>query len=194
MSRPQNANDKLIILIGPSGVGKSTFIERILKEHARLCDIITYTTRKPREGEKEGDPYHFVAKERFEELIKQKFFVEWANNHGNLYGTPWNQFLEAWKNDRVVIMDVDVQGARHFKREFPHALTIFLTAPGQDALRKRVMSRGLAKDAKDLDVRMQTAEREMKAAAEFDHLIVNDDFETAFRQFRNLVENLLKNQ
>jgi guanylate kinase len=190
-SQATDKKNKLIILIGPSGVGKSTFIERVLKEEKNFHDIITYTTRAPREGEEEGDPYHFVSKDRFEELIQQDYFVEWANNHGNLYGTPWNQFLEAWAKGLIVIMDVDVKGARHFKKEFPHATTIFLKAPSIDALRQRVIKRGIAKD---IEVRMKTAEAEIAAAGEFDHLIINDDFETAYRQFRKLIENLLKNQ
>ena len=140
---------------------------------------------------REGDPYHFVARPKFEELIQQGFFVEWAQTHGNLYGTPWNQFHEAWDNGFGVIMDVDVQGARHFKKEFPDALTIFLSPPDIDALRNRILKRGIAKD---VEVRIETATREMQAAREFDHLLINDDFETAFREFRNLIENLLKNQ
>lgn len=183
--------DKLVILIGPSGVGKSSFIDRILKEMNSLCDITTYTTRAPRQGEKEGDPYHFVSLAHFQELIKQNFFVEWANNHGNLYGTPRNQITDAWKNGKTVIMDIDVQGARHFQKEFPQALTIFLAPPSVDALRQRILRRGAVSD---IEVRIQTALKEMACAGDFGHLITNDDFETAYRQFRLLIEKLLKNQ
>lgn len=182
---------KLVILIGPSGVGKSSFIDRILKEEKRFCDIITYTTREPRSGEKEGDPYHFVTLEKFEELKSRGFFVETANVHGKFYGTPWDQIRNAWKKGQVVIMDVDVQGARHFKKEFPHALTIFLAPPTIDALRKRILGRGAIQN---IEVRLQTAAEEMKAAHEFDHHLINDQFEPAYRQFRILIEKLLKNQ
>jgi len=188
MSAPQG---KLVILIGPSGVGKSSFLERILKEEPLLCDLITYTTRAPRAGEKEGDPYHFVSVEQFEKLKAQGFFVETANNHGKWYGTPWDQILAAWKRGQVVIMDVDVQGARHFKKEFPHALTIFLSPPSLDALRKRILGRGAVTD---IEVRMQTTAKEMAEAHNFDHHIVNDQFEPSYQQFRILIEKLLKNQ
>lgn len=182
---------KLVILIGPSGVGKSSFLERVLREEPLLCDLITYTTREPRKGEKEGDPYHFVSQENFEKLKAQGFFVETANVHGKWYGTPWNQIREAWTRGQVVIMDVDVQGARHFKKEFPHALTIFLSPPSLDALRQRILSRG---SVSNIEVRLETAAKELAEAKNFDHHIVNDQFEPAYRQFRILIENLLKNQ
>jgi guanylate kinase len=182
---------KIIILIGPSGVGKSSFIERVLKEEPAICDLITYTTRKPRAGEKEGDPYHFVSLEKFEELKKNNFFVETAKVHDNFYGTPWDQIRNAWAKNKVIIMDVDVQGARVFKRVFPKALTIFLAPPTIDALRQRILARG---SVSNIEVRMQTAANEMKAAGEFSHHLVNDDFEVAYGQFRILIENLLKNQ
>jgi len=188
MKRPHG---KILILIGPSGVGKSSFIERILKEEANFCDIITYTTRDPRAGEKEGDPYHFVSQEKFEKLKSQDFFVETASVHGKFYGTPWDQIRNAWKQKKIVIMDVDVQGARHFKKEFPHAVTVFLAPPSMDALRNRIERRG---SVSNIEVRLQTALKEMAAAQDFDHHLINDEFEPAYRQFRKLIEKLLKNQ
>lgn len=185
------SDGKLVILIGPSGVGKSSFLDRILKEEPKLCDLITYTTRAPRNGEKEGDPYHFVSETQFETLKNQDFFVETANVHGKWYGTPRDQIRQAWMRGQVVIMDVDVQGARHFKKEFPHALTIFLAPPNLDALRKRILGRG---SVTNIDVRLQTAAKEMAEAHDFDHHIVNDHFEPAYQQFRILIEKLLKNQ
>jgi guanylate kinase len=181
----------LIILIGPSGVGKSSFIDRLLKEESRICDITTYSTRSPRQGEVEGNPYHFVSVDRFKELVAQNFFVEWAQVHNNLYGTPWDQIRNAWAKSQVIVMDLDVQGARFFKKSFPQALTIFLTPPSLDALRQRIVKRG---NVSDLDVRLKTAAEELKCHKDFDHLLVNDDFETAYRQFRFLIEKLLKNQ
>jgi len=188
MSKPHG---KLVIVIGPSGVGKSSFIDRILKDEPNFCDIITYTTRKPRVGEKEGDPYHFVTLEKFEELKKKKFFVETARVHDNFYGTPWDQILNAWRLKKVVIIDVDVQGARVFKAAFPKALTVFLAPPNIIALRQRIEQRG---SVSNIEVRLQTAAKEMTAAHEFDHHIINDEFELAYREFRIFIEKLLKNQ
>jgi guanylate kinase len=182
---------KLVIVIGPSGVGKSSFIDRILREEKRLKDLTTYTTREMRKGEKEGDPYHFVPRARFEELVDQGFFVEWANVHGQLYGTPWDQIRDSWKSGMVVIMDIDVQGAKHFRKVFPNALTIFLAAPSLDSLRQRILKRGAVGD---VDTRLETAKKEMAAARDFDHLITNDEFEPSYQRFRILIEKFLENQ
>lgn len=181
----------MVILIGPSGVGKSSFIDRLLKEEKNFYDLITYTTRDPRPGETPGVSYHFVTQEKFEELKAKDFFVETANNHGKFYGTPWDQILDAEKRGDVVVMDVDVQGARVFKKIFPKALTIFMEPPSMDTLRQRILARD---SVSNIDVRMQTAANEMKAANEFDYRIVNDQFEPAYKVFRNLIEKLLKNQ
>jgi guanylate kinase len=180
----------MIIIAAPSGAGKSSFVERISKEVPRLCDTVTYTTRPMRAGESEGHPYHFVAKEKFLRLRDENFFVEWAVVHENLYGTPMSQLEEAWRQDRVIIMDVDVQGAATFKRKFPDAVSIFILPPSIEELRRRVTKRD-GRIPPDLDVRMKNAENEIKRASEFDVQIVNDDFDKSYREFKKLVEDLL---
>lgn len=180
----------MIIIAAPSGAGKSSFVERISKEIPRLCDTITYTTRPMRAGETEGHPYHFVSKEKFLRLRDENFFVEWAVVHENLYGTPMSQLEDAWRQDRVIIMDVDVQGAATFKRKFPDAVSIFILPPSIEELRRRVTKRD-GRIPPDIDVRMKNAENEIKRASEFDVQIVNDDFDKSYREFKKLVEDLL---
>ena len=180
----------MIIIAAPSGAGKSSFVERISAEVPRLCDTVTYTTREMRAGETEGHPYHFVSKEKFLRLRDENFFVEWAVVHENLYGTPMSQLEDAWKQDRVVIMDVDVQGASTFKRKFPDSISIFIVPPSIEELRRRVTKRD-GRIPPDIDVRMKTAENEIKRAAEFDVKIVNDDFDKSYREFKKLIEDLL---
>lgn len=180
----------MIIIAAPSGAGKSSFVERISKEIPRLCDTITYTTRPMRAGETEGHPYHFVSKEKFLRLRDENFFVEWAVVHENLYGTPMSQLEDAWRQDRVIIMDVDVQGAATFKRKFPDAVSIFILPPSIEELRRRVTKRD-GRVPPDIDVRMKNAENEIKRASEFDVQIVNDDFDKSYREFKKLVEDLL---
>lgn len=180
----------MIIIAAPSGAGKSSFVERITKEVPRLCDTVTFTTREMRAGESEGHPYHFVAKDKFLRLRDEGFFVEWAVVHENLYGTPMVQLEEAWKQDRVIIMDVDVQGASTFKRKFPDSVSIFIVPPSIEELRRRVTKRDGRVPA-DIEVRMMTAELEIKRAAEFDVKLVNDDFDKSYREFKILVEELL---
>lgn len=181
----------MIILIGPSAVGKSSFLDKALGEDLGLCDIITYTSRAQRPGESEGAPYHFVTPERFEELKKKDFFVEWAMVHGNFYGTPRDQIEAAWKRSEVVIMDIDVQGAMTMKKIYPQAVTIFLKPPSIDALRQRLEKRGTTGD---LEVRLKNAQAEMALADRFDHVIVNDDFDKAYAEFRKIVEKVAQNQ
>src|ERR1700679_3042260 len=109
---------KLLLIIGPTAVGKSSILDRALQDFQQLVDIITYTARPMRHGESEGHPYHFVSEARFKELIDQGFFIEWALVHGRLYGTPRDQIERARAADRGIVMDIDVQGAEVLRREF----------------------------------------------------------------------------
>ena len=182
----------MIIIAAPSGAGKSSFVSRITKEIPRLCDTVTYTTREMRAGESEGNPYHFISRSEFEQKLKDDFFVEWAVVHGNLYGTPYHQIREAWERSQVVIMDVDVQGAETFKRKFPQdAVSIFILPPSIEELRRRVVKRD-GKIPKDLEVRMANAEKEIGRAREFDYQLVNEDFENSYREFKKIIEEILK--
>lgn len=188
-----SAKNKILLIIGPTAVGKSTLLGRALEEFPQLIDIITYTARAPRSGEAEGNPYHFVTEEKFKQLIDQKFFIEWAMVHGKMYGTPRDQFQRATAQERVAIIDVDVQGAKAILREFPHAVTVFIKPPTMDALRQRFIKRGVTNDA-DLAKRLESAKVEMAQAADFGHVIVNEIFDSAYVEFRKIIEKLLKNQ
>lgn len=182
---------RMIIVAAPSGAGKSSFVDRITREMPVLADTVTYTTRAMRDGESEGFPYHFVSRARFQELVAQGFFVEWAEVHTNLYGTPLHQLQDAWGAGKVVIMDVDVQGASTFKSKYPDAATIFILPPSIEELRRRVEKRDKGR-TQNLEVRMANATREIARASEFDHRVVNDDFERSFAEFKKLVESLVR--
>jgi guanylate kinase len=181
----------MILLIGPSGVGKSSFLDQALKDFPALRDTITYTTRSMRKGESQGQPYHFVTMERFKELIAQGFFVEHAKVHDNLYGTPSDQIEESWRLGRVVIMDIDVQGAKTFKAKYPQALSVFILPPSIDSLRQRIVKREGSVPA-DIEVRMRNAEMEMALANQFDRQIINDSFAVAYGQLKKLIEEFLE--
>jgi guanylate kinase len=183
----------MLIIIGPTAVGKSSVLEHALNDFPQLCDIITYTTRPMRQGESEGAPYHFVKEERFKELLARHFFIEWAFVHGRLYGTPRDQVEAAEKNGKVCVMDIDVQGAKKLLQQYPQAVTVFLLPPSVDALRQRFVKRGVTSEA-DLNNRLESAQKEMAQAHDFQHVIVNDDFDSAYSKVRNIIENLLKNQ
>lgn len=182
---------RMIIVAAPSGAGKSSFVEKICQEDSRLFDTVTFTTRQMRTGESQGKPYFFVTRPEFENKIKENYFVEWALVHTNLYGTPYYQIEEAWRDQRCVIMDVDVQGAATFKRKYPEAKSIFILPPSIEELRRRIMKRD-GKVPEDIEVRMANATAEIQHAHEFDIQIVNDQFETSYAKFKKIVEDWLK--
>lgn len=183
----------MIIVAGPSGVGKSTLVDKITSEMPVLFDTVTYTTRAMRKGEREGAPYHFVSEEKFRELIEKNFFVEWAIVHNRMYGTPRDQIDNAIATGRVVIMDVDVQGAKTFREKYPNVFTVFIQPPSIDELRHRICKRDKISEA-ELVTRMESARRELAQASEFDIQIVNADFEASYAQFKKVVEEIVKNR
>lgn len=178
---------KMIIVAAPSGAGKSSFVERLAAEDSRLHDIVTYTTRAMRHNESQGKPYFFISSEEFEKKIKDDFFVEWAKVHTNMYGTSHEQIQLAWAKDKVVIMDIDIQGVATFKSKYPDARTVFILPPSIEELKRRVIKRD-GGPPPDLEVRMINAEKEMRKAHEFDVQIVNDDFERSYAEFKKTVE------
>lgn len=180
----------IVILVGPSGAGKSTFLEKILGECPQFRDIVTCTTRQMRKGEEEGDPYNFLTRERFESLIQEGHFVEWAEVHGNLYGSPRQPIEEAWSNGLAIIMDLDIQGARSFKKEFPQTLTIFIHPPSIDELRRRITSRD-GGPPKDLELRLENAQKEMAVSDEFDRQLVNTDFDQCYGELKKMIDELV---
>ncbi len=179
---------RMIIVAAPSGAGKSSFVEKLAREDARFHDVITYTTRAMRNHESQGKPYFFVSIDEFKKKVSEEFFIEWAQVHTNLYGTSYEQLQMAWARDKVVIMDIDIQGVVTFKNKYADAKTVFILPPSIDELRRRVIKRDGAPPP-DLDVRMANAEKEMAKASEFDVRIVNDDFERSYDEFKKVVEN-----
>lgn len=190
---PSANTPRMLIIIGPTAVGKSSILEHALQDYPQLCDIITYTTRPMRNGESEGSPYHFVSEERFKQLLEKNHFIEWAVVHGKMYGTPRDQVENASESGKVCIMDIDVQGAKKLLQEYPGAVTIFLLPPSIDSLRQRFVKRGVT-SAADLEKRLESAQKEMAQAHDFQHVIVNDRFDSAYSEVRKIIEKLLKFQ
>jgi guanylate kinase len=180
----------IIVVAAPSGAGKSSFIERIIKEEPRLVDTVTYTTRPMRQGESQGHPYYFVTNEEFQEKQASGFFVEWAKVHSNHYGTPLHQLEEAWKQSKTIIMDVDIQGFETFKRIYPQTQSIFILPPSLGELRRRVLKRD-KNPPSDFEVRMKNAEIEIARANEFDFRVINDEFSSSFGEFKKIIEKIL---
>lgn len=181
---------RMLIVAAPSGAGKSSFVDRITKEMPVLKDTVTFTTRAMRRGESEGHPYHFVSREKFDELIRANFFAEWAKVHTNMYGTPYYQLEEAWAKNQVIIMDIDIQGAATFKSKYPDAIGIFIIPPSIEELKRRVIKRD-GGEPPDLDVRLENAKKEIAMAPQFDFQVINDVFDKSYAEFKQIVQELL---
>ncbi|MGE0633338.1 MAG: guanylate kinase [Pseudobdellovibrionaceae bacterium] len=181
---------RMIIVAAPSGAGKSSFVERVVKEISALEDTVTYTTRSMRPGESQGAPYYFISLDDFHNKVKTGFFVEWAKVHSNFYGTSLEQIENAFKAGKTIIMDIDIQGVDTFKKKYPEASTIFILPPSIDELRQRIRKRG-GGEPPDMELRMANAVREIERAHEFDFQIVNDVFDESYSQFKKIVEELL---
>lgn len=182
---------KIILVAAPSGAGKSSFLERIIREVPQLEDVVTYTTRSRRTHEQEGVHYHFITEVQFKDKVQQGFFVEWAKVHANFYGTSFDSIEEAWDRNKVVIMDLDVQGVETFRKRYASILkTIFIIPPSLDILRQRIIGRD-NKIPEDLDLRIKNAEIEMGQASKYNFQVVNDEFESSYAHFKKIIEEIL---
>jgi guanylate kinase len=175
----------LIVVSGPSGVGKTTLVDRLLTTDPLVRRSVSVTTRGPRPGETEARDYFFVSPERFE-AMKAGELVEWADVHGSLYGTP-KRFLEGMlASDRDVVLNIDIQGGDRVKRSFPDAVMVFILPPSFGALEARLWARGdLTPDV--LKIRLANARREIEAGTRYDYVIVNDSVERAATELAAIV-------
>ncbi len=177
-----SSNSRLIVITGPSGVGKGALVKELLKRHKEIWLSISSTTRLPREGEIEGKDYFFIAKEQFHDLVKNGGFLEWAEFAGNLYGTPRKQVQQKLSSGSLVLLEIELEGARQVRKSFPQAFQVFLAPPSFVELERRI--RGRASDSEDaIQRRLKRAKEELKAQDEFDSVIINDDLDEALRDF-----------
>jgi guanylate kinase len=160
------------VLSGPSGVGKSTVVKALRAEHPEVWLSVSATTRFPRPGEVDGVHYRFVTRERFQELVAEGGFLEWAEFAGNLYGTPRQPVLDQLAAARPVILEIDLQGARQVRRQLPAAKQVFLAPPSWDELVRRLAGRG-TEPADVIERRLAVARDELAAEPEFDVTLVN---------------------
>jgi guanylate kinase len=169
---------KLIVLTGPSGVGKGTLLRSLVERHPELYLSTSATTRAPRIGEIDGKNYFFLSRTAFERLIAAGELLEWAEFAGNFYGTPRQPVEEQIRQGRWVILEIELEGARQIRQHFPEALRIFILPPSLPELEFRIRLRGTETE-EAIARRLQRAQEEIDAATEFDTQIVNDDFDQA---------------
>lgn len=177
---------RLIVITGPSGVGKGTLVRALLKRHPELQLSISATTREPRPGEIDGIDYHFLSREEFETAIAAGEFLEWAEYAGNYYGTPRVAVEEMLVAGKWIVLEIEVVGARSIQKSFPDALRVFVVPPSMEELERRLRARG--KDSEDaIQRRLEHAEAEIAAKDEFDWQLLNDDVRQTIVQLEEIV-------
>jgi guanylate kinase len=177
---------RLVILSGPSGVGKDTVINAWRDADPRVTRVVAYTTRAPRHGEVNGIDYHFVPVETFLAMAEAGKFLEWMEVHGNFYGTPLASVDQMIRDGLVAILKIDVQGALRAIELRPEALTVFLLPPSDEELEARIRRRALDDEA-TIQKRLLNARKELEAAPKYQHCIVNDDLAKVVERLLELV-------
>jgi len=184
---PNVREGRLVVISGPSGVGKSTICRR-LAEDPWIEMSVSATTRPRRTGEVDGKDYYFLDRDEFERLIQTGGFVEWAEYVGHLYGTPREQLQRTIDAGRIALLDIDVQGGRQVMKQCPDAVTVFIDPPGGDmsVVEKRLKERG-TDSPQQRARRLEQARQELQQRGFYRHRIANDDLETAVEEIRKII-------
>lgn len=175
---------RVVVFTGPSGVGKGTLLRAVLADHPEVYLSISATTRSPRAGEIEGRHYYFLEYDAFQDLVEQGDLLEWAEFAGNCYGTPRQPVQEQVDQGKLVILEIELEGARQVRKSFPEAQQIFVLPPSIEELESRIRARGQDEEAA-IQKRLAKASIEIDAADEFDLQIVNDNLKDAIQQLKH---------
>jgi guanylate kinase len=176
----------LFVVSSPSGGGKGTLIQRVLKKIPNLRYSVSFTTRAPRSGEVDGREYFFVSQEKFEQMAADNAFLEWANVHGKLYGTSSKQVLDEISAGRDIILEVDVQGAASVRLLVPDSVSVFILPPSFEILKQRLEARG-TDSPEELELRLRNAPVELNDYSAFQYMILNDNLDQAADQLAAIV-------
>jgi guanylate kinase len=176
----------VIVVSAPSGAGKTTVLARVLRDLGGIRFSVSHTTRAPRGAERDGVEYHFVDRRAFEQLRDEGGLLEWAEVHGNLYGTGLAEIERAKAAGVDILLDLDVQGAAQVRRRIPDAVTVFILPPSYGALEARLRGRGQDDEAA-IRRRLAAAGREIGAFAQYDYAIVNEDLDASVEELKSIV-------
>jgi guanylate kinase len=181
------ASGNLFIISAPSGTGKTTILKRVLGVMERVVFSVSHTTRPSRKGEREGVDYHFVDRETFRDMQQQNIFLEWAEVHGNLYGTSSRVVADATGQGLDIILDIDVQGACHvFEKQGVKGTFVFIAPPSLRVLEERLAGRG-TETAASIATRLSNAKEEMQSIGNYDYVIVNDTVDRAVEVLQSII-------
>ncbi len=176
----------ILIISAPSGAGKTTLCHGLLQRFPNMKESISYTTRIPRAGEVPGQDYYYVSRQEFQRMVDEDAFAEWAEVHGNLYGTALATIEDARKNGVDLVLDIDCQGACRLKEQIERCVYIFILPPSMEELRRRLENRS-SDDQEVIERRIERAAEEIREARWYDYIIINDNFETAFEELAAIV-------
>jgi guanylate kinase len=176
----------LIVVSGPSGAGKSTILSRVLEEMGNLRFSVSHTTREAREGETEGVQYNFVDRPTFEDMRERGLFLEWAEVHGELYGTSRAEYDRALTDGVDLLLDLDVQGAAQVRKGFADAVSVFILPPSYTDLERRLRGRG-AENEGNFRRRLQAAGEELTLYRQYDYAIINDDLDRSVENLKAII-------
>ena len=186
--------NKIILITAPSGSGKTSIVNHLMQRFTNLTFSVSATTRQPRKNEKEGVHYYFISEKDFKEKIHNKEFLEWEMVYeGKYYGTLKAEISRIWKENKVPVLDIDVQGAIHVRQQYPvNTIAIFIQAPSMEELKRRLKNRG-SETEESLKTRLDKSAFEMTFKNQFEHIIINKDFETACAETEEVIGHFLKN-
>lgn len=179
---------KLFVVSGPSGVGKGTLVSLVREQRPDLGLTVSATTRQPRPGEVDGVSYHFLTNDDFDRRVEAGEFLEWANVHGNRYGTLASEVDRNLNAGKSVILEIDVQGALNVRKVFPDAVLVFIEPPSMEVLEQRLRGRETESE-ESLRLRLADAAGELELAPRYDERIVNDDLERATSELLQVLES-----
>ena len=182
----------LFIIAAPSVCGKTSLVKALLKNSKNLAVSVSHTTRKPRKGEIDGENYHFVSSETFEQMISNNDFLEYAEVFGNMYGTAKTNIYEKLDSNINIILEIDWQGARQVRQNMPEVISIFILPPSKNVLLERLTNRG-QDDKATISERMENSEKEMSHYNEFGYLNINDQFDSAINNLKAIIDDFWNN-
>lgn len=186
MSNPKKG--KVIIIVAPSGAGKTTLANRLLNDFLKIKFSVSATTRSPREGEKSGEDYYFLTEKEFDAKIQQDCFLEWEPYSGNRYGTLQSEVDKLADNGYFPLLDIEVKGALNVQKMYKQdAVSVFIKPPSMEVLANRLKKRG-SETTETLAKRLQRAKKELSYADHFDFAVINDDLDTAYNDLKAIIE------
>lgn len=178
---------KLVVISGPSGVGKGTVVKRLISECDSMVLSVSATTRAPRNEDTEGVTYYFKSVDEFRDMINGDEFLEWATYNGNYYGTPIKAVDKLLDDGKNVILEIEVKGAMKVKAKRPEGTYIFIAPPSFEVLRQRLIGRG-TESLEEIEARVALAKEEYGRRDEYDFVVVNDDMDIAVNNIKNIIE------